>query len=488
MTRTLGMTAWSWTLALAVACGGGGTKAPPDYGQPDTGNDVAVPDEGVVGPDGEDASDVPATPDDVPVAPDDPGPLSDEAAPPEDEGVSGPDDTGVDAPEAGEVVQPECPCQETPVAWVCGIDGKDYVNDQCAKCALCKDDPVTCVGCTGEKACDPTDPLGPDGWIKQKEKCAVCICEDQTECERLFLEYPCGPFCDLSGQTWQTPCEMKMGYGCSPDYDENIEYFGACEGPPCEPCEGLPEDPVCGTDGQTYYNYCTLMNCPETTGAALAYLGHCLNAQFCGQCASQPKEAVCGDDGVTYANECAAVTCLGHQVAYPGPCCVDCPPDGPGVCGADFQTYPNECVLICLGIAKKYDGPCVCDCDVTGPEVCGSDGKTHPNECWLACLGLDKLYDGPCQGECPMCGKDFTPVCGTDNKTYQNACWLGCKQATQKNQGVCSGCQAICGTPENPTGGVVPACGPDGVTYPNACFATKCVGYPEGQVTAGPCP
>ncbi len=87
-----------------------------------------------------------------------------------------------------------------------------------------------------------------------------------------------------------------------------------------------------------------------------------------------------------------------------------------------------------------------------------------------------------------MCAKDVTAVCGMDNKTYPNECWLGCKQATLKNQGVCSGCQAICGTPENPTGGVVPACGPDGVTYPNACFATKCVGYPEGQVTAGPCP
>lgn len=487
MASTFRMTGWLWALALVWACGGGGTKGKPDSGPPDTTGDAEALEDGGTQPDEADAQDG-AGPDDA-SGPDDPGPAWDDWTAPADEGVVAPDDAQVaDNPDLGEVVQPECPCDETLVAWVCGMDDQDYVNDQCAKCALCKDDPVTCVGCTGDKACDPTDPLGPDGWIKQKDKCSVCLCDDRVECERLFLQYPCGPFCDFAQRTWATPCDMKKADGCNPDWDENIDYFGACEGPVCEPCMGFAKDPVCGSDGVTYPDYCTLTNCPENPGAQLAYLGRCLNAQFCGQCAAMPKEAVCGDDGVTYANECAATTCMGHQVAYPGACCVMCPTDGPGVCGSDFKTYPNECVLICLQIQKKYDGPCTCDCDLNGPEVCGDDGKTHPNECWLQCLGLQKLYDGPCQGECPMCGKDFTPVCGTDNKTYQNACWLQCKQATQKNPGVCSGCQAICGTPENPTGGLHPACGPDHVTYPNACFATKCVGYLESEVKDGACP
>ncbi len=477
-----------WVLVLAVACGGGGEKGRPDYGRQDVAGDDAEGLEDVSSTaDSEDLDTVQGA--DEAVGPDDKGLPPDEAPPLPDEGVGSAEDGGQDVADPGEVdvIEPECPCDESLVQWVCGIDDKDYVNDQCAKCALCKHHPVTCVGCTGDKDCDPTDPLGPDGWIKQKDKCSVCLCDERTECERLFLPYPCGPFCDLSGQTWETACDMKNAYGCSPDWDENLDYYGPCEGPVCEPCEQSPKDPVCGSDGETYPNYCTLANCPKNPGATLAYLGRCLNEQFCGQCANQPKQAVCGDDGVTYANECAATTCQGHQVAYPGPCCVGCEPDGPGVCGADFKTYPNECVLICLGIEKKYDGPCTCNCDITGPEVCGSDGKTHPNQCWLDCLGLEKLYDGPCQGECPMCGKDFTPVCSTENKTYPNACWLQCKGATQKSVGICQVCKDLCGAvPPEPWPS--PACGPDGVTYPSACFATKCAHYPESQVKPGACP
>lgn len=478
--------AWLCSVVLLVACGGGGKTGARDYGHTDTG-DVGIEEDGAVPPDAEETPDGVST--EEATGPDDLGPApEDEGVPQVDEGGDAPEELGgEDNPDLGEVVTPECPCDETVVSWVCGVDDKDYVNDQCAKCAICQDNPKTCVGCGGDKACDPTDPLGPEGWIKQKDKCSVCVCEDRPECERLFLAFPCGPFCDLSGKTWLTPCDMKKAYGCSPDWDETIDYFGACGEAPCEPCAGQPENPVCGTDGVSYKNYCTLNNCPENPGVTLAYLGRCLNAQFCGQCAAQPKEAVCGADGVTYANVCAATTCMGQQVAYPGPCCVECPSTGPGVCGQDFKTYPNECILICRGIAKKYDGPCTCDCEITGPQVCGSDGKTHPNQCWLDCLGLTKIADGPCQGECPMCAKDFTPVCGTDNKTYQNACWLACKQATLKNQGVCSNCQALCGTPENPSGGFNPVCGPDGVTYPSSCFAVKCVQYPESQVKAGPC-
>lgn len=471
---------------LAVACGGA-TKGPSDDATPDNGTDV-----GADILDIEDAKDLLLEEE---AAPQDPGVKQDELTtyvddgPPPAEEVVGPDDGVPDALDVGEVVEPECPCDDKLVQWVCGIDDKDYVNDQCAKCALCKDNPVTCVGCTGDKECDPTDPLGPDGWLKQKAKCEVCVCEDRFECERLHLQYPCGPFCDYAMQTWQTPCDVKKAYACSPDWDENIAYFGPCKVQVCEPCDGLPMDPVCGTDGVTYVNFCTLMNCPENAGAMLAYLGRCLNAQFCLQCGGFAKIPVCGNDGVTYANECAATTCMGREVAYAGRCCVECESTGPGVCGEDFKTYPNDCVLVCLGIYKKYDGPCTCNCDLTGPEVCATNGTTQPNDCWLECLGLGKLYDGPCQGECPMCGKDFTPVCGTDNKTYQNMCWLkDCKGVNLKNNGVCSTCQSICGTPENPTGGVVHACGPDGVTYPNACFATKCVGYAESQVKPGACP
>lgn len=464
------------------ACGGGASSGrdfrPTDMGQ-ETIGDAAVE----VTPevtDVEDAVEEEPTKQDL-----DLGGKEDEALVPDDAAPSM--DEGVGIPEAGdaEVLLPECPCDETVVAWVCGIDGQDYVNDQCAKCAICQHNSKTCIGCTGTKDCDPTDPMGPNGWIKQKAKCEVCVCDNRTECERLQLQYPCGPFCDFSETTWNTPCEMKQHYDCSPDWDENIYYFGACGQAVCEPCETQPYDPVCGSDGVTYNNYCTLMNCGPQ-GVTLAYLGRCLDASFCPQCAPLEKKAVCGDDGVTYANECAA-TCAGHQIAYYAACCVFCEPGGKGVCGKDFKTYPNDCVLLCLGIEKAYDGPCICPCTTEGPKVCGKDGKTYYNQCWLDCLQVEKLYDGACQGECPQCPKVFEPVCGADNVTYPNSCWLQCKQINLKNQGVCQACKNICGTPDNPVGGLNPVCGPDGITYPSSCFPVKCVGYSEQQVSQGPC-
>lgn len=481
------LSAFIFGLLGALACGGGGTQKRQDYGPFDAGGDEVLSVE-----EGEEEVLVEAGLEDVRPSTEDaggeePASVSDDGGQPEDFG-GGAEEFTEDSGEV-EVITPECPCDESIVSFVCGIDGKDYVNDQCAKCAICKDNPVNCIGCTGEKACDPTDPLGPNGWIKQKEKCEVCVCDDKAECERLNLAFPCGPFCDNDGKTWATPCEMKIGYGCYADYDENIAYLGACKEPLCEGCEDQPEDLVCGDDGKTYANYCSLVKCPSKPGVKLAYAGHCLDAGFCPQCAALPKEPVCGTDGVTYANECAAVQCMGKKVDHPGRCCTaECQSEPVmEVCGADFHTYPNDCVLICLGIEKAYDGPCTCPCNMQGPQVCGSDGKTYPNQCWLDCLGVPKAYDGPCQGECPQCPRVFEPVCATDGTTHQNACWLECKGKTLKSLGICQNCKDLCGdVPQQPWPQAV--CGPDGVTYPSLCFATKCLGYEESKVTQGPCP
>ncbi|NOZ01654.1 MAG: hypothetical protein GXP54_07165 [Deltaproteobacteria bacterium] len=381
---------------------------------------------------------------------------------------------------------PICPCDTSLEVWVCGVDEVDYENDTCAACAICMDSP-DCPGCTGDKACDPMDPEGPNGWILQKAKCEYCFCDSVKECgEKLGTTPPC-PACGLGPDgtpdtaddvTYDDLCDMQQAYskdmiGCNEDYDENINYFGACKEPPCDPCEGQPKNEVCGADGQTYKNFCTMMNCPGTT--TLAYLGACLGADFCPDCQGDDKVAVCGKNGVTYANECAATTCKGQEIAYEGACCVECN-DQPvnEVCGADFVTYPNSCVLLCLGIAKKYDGPCTCDCDMTEAPVCGSDGKDYINECWMACAGATKLYDGNCVGDCPQCPKEFTPVCA-GGKTYPTQCFADCLGAGTGAAGVCSGCETICGTPENPAGGFGgEVCGENGITYPTSCFPQKC--------------
>jgi len=272
-----------------------------------------------------------------------------------------------------------------------------------------------------------------------------------------------------------------------------IGYYDECSVPTCGPCKDQPDDPVCGTDGVTYVNYCTLANCPKVPSTALHYVGACLNTEFCPQCMVFSKDPVCGTDGVTYANKCAAIDCVGMDLDHSGRCCPEC--DGVvenPVCGEDFNTYPNDCTLLCLGLYKKYDGPCVCDCDLDGPEVCGDDGNTYFNQCWLDCLGKGLLYEGPCQGDCPQCPKVYDPVCGKIgyySLTFTNQCFLECWEATLVSQGVCSDCEAICGEHDNPKPGFdEPACGEDGIEYPSSCFPEKChhSGDPIG-FTVGPC-
>jgi len=478
-------------LAFVSACSGSSNGSDNNI-FPDVPDQMDVLDEdGTTTGEGTDVKDVPDkdgvdTPDPVDIPEDKDVPSTEVPDEGDDvEEVDTPCQDGCDEDVVDEKPPPMCPCDETLEAWVCGTDGIDYENDMCAACDICQDAP-DCVGCTGEKKCDMLNPEGPSGWIEQKAKCEVCICFPDVACENLGMTPPCPAMCGVGPDevadteddvTYAGPCEMMQAYSvgipaCYEDYDEFLNYFGECKEPPCDPCENLPANPVCGEDGQTYKNFCTLSNCPGTT--TLAYLGACLDADFCPDCQGDEKTAVCGENGVTYANECAAVTCQAQTVAYPGACCVECANDPvTEVCGDDFMTYPNDCVLMCLLIPKKYDGPCTCDCDMTEAWVCGSDGMSHINECWMTCEGATKLYDGECVGDCPQCPKVFEPVCA-GGKTYPSQCFVDCF-GVSGTAGVCNGCSDICGTPDNPKpdfGGE--ACGANGITYPTSCFPEKC--------------
>jgi hypothetical protein len=419
-----------------------------------------------------------------------------------------------------------CECQPKCSGKECGPDG---CGGECGKCPAgdnwqCTADQKCLCDCSGfpfNPVCDTLTGTTYENACKAEcagltefDKGACPTCEEKcTADEKKPLD-----ICAVDGKTYTSFCQLKCAIGSedciSSGKCPQIKYLGACKLECCKD-QGCPQDynPICGTDGKTYCNMCTLLLCPGAGSPEYACTGECLDPVKCPDC-TDDCAPVCGKLGntrKTFGNDCL-MKCAGAELKWDGDCCLECPEIDAYVCSSDFNVFKSECFLLCQApeetpalydIPKLADGTFwtdVCDkcmCDLgSGPAVCGSDYNTYANVCALQCAAdaaPGEVDPAPlCDGECTVDSCPCPPqtggypveselawgfagddgrrgVCGADGYTYGNECAAAYAKTTVVAQTWCEKCQEECaGTPYEPI------CCKDSVTYPNSCVPQKC--------------
>lgn len=198
-----------------------------------------------------------------------------------------------------------CPDDYSPV---CGSDGVTYPN----QCALEVETCGTDVSVAHQGECSETTTADP--------------CDRPRPCPYIY-----DPVCGSDGVTYPSECSMES-LTCGTNV--TVAYQGECveteTAAPCDPNRAcfLILSPVCGSDGVTYPNLCVFEGRTCGSDITVAHRGPCAEtttALPCEQITMCPAlySPVCGSDGVTYQNSCSleTQTCgTGVTAAHPGNC------------------------------------------------------------------------------------------------------------------------------------------------------------------------
>jgi hypothetical protein len=348
-----------------------------------------------------------------------------------------------------ECIPSSCSCDEASGDWVC--------TDDCGEMRCAR----TRIACRPTGIC-PDGGECVDGWCDAPP--VACPDIEAPVCGEDGETYGNGCEAEAAGVgiAYSGACEREDA-SCAMDTDcrpGSVCSGGECTELAC----GRIYAPVCGVDGRTCANACLArvshVEIADSGECAvdLCALIDCAEGKVCvdGVCVGEvtcdvdcdESDPVCGSNGTTYYCGAAEAECNGVDVDYAGPC-IDRDPCATVRCSAGFVCRDGECV----------EDTCTIACLIADP-VCGTNGVTYTcGEVEAECYGVDVAYDGACDpnperceaaddcevgslcfsGACEVaiCPAVYRPVCGTDGRTYGNSCEAEAAHVRVASDGAC---------------------------------------------------